>query len=587
MAVLYRRRSTTLIIAICAVSTLWYLSNLTESYAPQSLSKAPRPGTDDFGAARVHWRKTAERYPVKDFIQLPSLQPQTLPRLQHVFEKESAEDKTTREERQAIVKKSFERTWQSYKSMAWMRDELRPLSGEYYTSFGGWAATLVDALDTLWIMDMKDEFEHAVKAAATIDFTTTDSDMLNIFETTIRYLGGFLGAYDISGGQYPILLEKAVQLAEILYCAFDTPNRFPVARWYWKQSLRSKQQADELCVIAEVGSLTVEFTRLAQLTGENRYYDAVARITTVLEQVQLETSIPGLWPTIINARALDFSDNSFSLGGMADSLYEYLPKQYMLLGGANNQYKSMYEHAISAAKKHIFFRPMLPTNNDVLISGNAQFTKSHNSINLDPQSQHLGCFVGGMLAIGAKLFDRADDLSAARKIVNGCVWAYDSMATGLMPETFHLVPCGDVESCVWNETVWHAAVEARHPSFFKGLLFTENIQTVIQEERLPRGYTAIGDRRYILRPEAIESIFVLYRITGDRSLQDTAWRMWLAIDQRTRTTLANAAIKDVTVEPADVEREDRMESFWLAETLKYFYLVFSEPHVVSLDDFVL
>jgi len=29
-----------------------------------------------------------------------------------------------------------------------------------------------------------------------------------------------------------------------------------------------------------------------------------------------------------------------------------------------------------------------------------------------------------------------------------------------------------------------------------------------------------------------------------------------------------------------------MESFWMAETLKYFYLIFSEPELVSLDDFV-
>jgi len=32
---------------------------------------------------------------------------------------------------------------------------------------------------------------------------------------------------------------------------------------------------------------------------------------------------------------------------------------------------------------------------------------------------------------------------------------------------------------------------------------------------------------------------------------------------------------------------DEMESFWLAETLKYFYLLFSTPDVISLDDWVL
>ena len=63
------------------------------------------------------------------------------------------------------------------------------------------------------IMDMKDEFENAVSAVQEIDFTKTDEEMLNTFETTIRCLGGFLAAYDLSGGKYPILLEKAAGLS--------------------------------------------------------------------------------------------------------------------------------------------------------------------------------------------------------------------------------------------------------------------------------------------------------------------------------------------------------------------------------------
>ncbi|KAH9826936.1 class I alpha-mannosidase [Teratosphaeria destructans] len=89
----------------------------------------------------------------------------------------------------------------------------------------------------------------------------------------------------------------------------------------------------------------------------------------------------------------------------------------------------------------------------------------------------------------------------------------------------------------------------------------------------------------MLRPEAIESLFVLYRITGDKTLQDKAWKMFEAINERTKTRIAYAGIKDVTVE--DVELLDSMESFWTAETLKYFYLIFSEPDVVSLDEYVL
>ncbi len=54
-------------------------------------------------------------------------------------------------------------------------------------------------------------------------------------------------------------------------------------------------------VLAELGSLSVEFTRLAQLTKEPKYYDAVARITNALEEWQNNTQLPGMWPISVDA----------------------------------------------------------------------------------------------------------------------------------------------------------------------------------------------------------------------------------------------------------------------------------------------
>lgn len=51
---------------------------------------------------------------------------------------------------------------------------------------------------------------------------------------------------------------------------------------------------------AELGSLTVEFTRLAQITGNNSYFDAVQRITNALELLQPKTNLPGMWPLNID-----------------------------------------------------------------------------------------------------------------------------------------------------------------------------------------------------------------------------------------------------------------------------------------------
>lgn len=82
---------------------------------------------------------------------------------------------------------------------------------------------------------MEKEFTVAVAALHKIDFTKASREMLNVFETTIRYLGGMLSAYDLCEGKHAILLEKATELGDMLYAAFDTPNRMPVTRWYWQK----------------------------------------------------------------------------------------------------------------------------------------------------------------------------------------------------------------------------------------------------------------------------------------------------------------------------------------------------------------
>ena len=248
----------------------------TDPSSPEAVKPPPRftKGQHTFGT-----RKFFEQNPVPDYKYFSKGLPYKLPQVQHNFAPETDEAKATRLQRLGAIKSSFERSWAGYKAHAWMQDELSPLDGGSAQAFGGWAATLVDSLDTLWIMGMKEEFDEAVDAAKDIDFNSTNESMLNIFETTIRYLGGFLGAYDLSGGTYPVLLQKAAEVGDLIYCAFDTPNRMPVTRWHWKEALEGAQQtAGTATLIAEIGSLTLEFTRLSQLTGNLKYYDAVKRI---------------------------------------------------------------------------------------------------------------------------------------------------------------------------------------------------------------------------------------------------------------------------------------------------------------------
>lgn len=581
MPTIPRRYVSVLGLALVTIFLFYQISTygVTSPETVSSVRTYERPQKVDYG--RFHWADRPRHYPLSSLTSLPTGKPQSLPRVQHTFSAESGDTRAVRLWRRDRVKEVFEKCWSSYKARAWMRDELSPISGHGRDSFGGWAASLVDALDTLWIMNLKDDFYEAVSATKSIDFGTSTDETINIFETTIRYLGGFLGAYDLSAEQQ--LLDRAMDVGEMLLVAFDTPNHFPITRWNWKKAASGqRQETPNQQLVSELGSLTLEFTRLSQLTGDQRYFDAVQRITDLFDQQQSKTKLPGMWPVVINPKNQDMtSDRGFTLGGMSDSLYEYFPKQYALLGGLAPVYQKLYEQSMVPAIQALFFRPMTPTEDDILTSGDARASGDGNSYTTEPKGQHLGCFAGGMLGLGGRLFQNSEHLSLARKLTDGCIWAYKAMENEVMPEIAHFVPCESNSHCPWDENKWLAGVlERLGPSET-----TPDAREVAKMRHLPKGFTSIDDPRYILRPEAIESVFILYRITGDERYRESAWSMFTAINKITETEFANAAISDVSV-PVSPPKEDRMESFWLAETLKYFYLIFSEPELVSLDDFV-
>jgi mannosyl-oligosaccharide alpha-1,2-mannosidase len=354
--------------------------------------------------------------------------------------------------------------------------------------------------------------------------------------------------------------------------AFKTPNMMPVAHYKWKDT--SPLVAPEAAFISEIASLSLEFTRLAQLTGQIEFFTVVQRISLELRKVRRHTKIPGLWPAVVNMKDLKFDGEFFTLGAWADSMYEYLPKEFMLLDGKDPDYLLMYERAYYAMKENHFFRAMIPTDDDLLFVGSVNVSPAGNRT-LKPEVQHLGCFVGGMIAIGSRLLHRPEQMEFAARVTDGCVWSYSNTATGIMPEIFNMLPCEGKEQCSWNETAYNLALEdalkADEPSE--------------RQKVTPKSFLKIHNKRYLLRPEAIESVFIMYRITGDVAWQEKGWKMFQAIKNYTQTPIAFSEIDDVTDE--QTSKSNRMESFFLAETLKYFYLLFSEPHVVSLDEYVL
>ncbi|CAK1364894.1 unnamed protein product [Cercospora beticola] len=246
----------------------------------------------------------------------------------------------------------------------------------------------------------------------------------------------------------------------------------------------------------------------------------------------------------------------------------------------------MFKLALATAKESIFFRPLNSENRKMLLSGTMKRPSYKSKGKLQPQAEHLACFAGGMVALAAKVFEQPEEMDTARELVDGCLWAYNSTTTKIMPEIFTALPCEkpDWEDCAWDEDAWYRAVADKSSTGVARAQYMETAQEVIANSKLAPGFVRVTDSRYILRPEAIESVFVLYRITGDIRFQYQAWEMFQAITNATRTSIAFAALQDVTKE--DKALIDNMESFWTAETLKYFFLIFSEPDVISLDDYV-
>ncbi|GAP87588.1 putative mannosyl-oligosaccharide alpha--mannosidase [Rosellinia necatrix] len=552
-------------------------------------------GSTRFGGD-YRWKRLPTRYHVDTLAELPTNKPaRPIPQIQAPKPQEDATSKDERLTRLAAVRESFIHSWTGYKKHAWGHDEIKPISAQFKDPFGGWAATLVDSLDTLWLLGLKAEFESAVTACSDIDFTITKAREINVFETTIRYLGGFLAAYELSDKQYPSLLNKSTEVASLLMTAFDTPNRMPIPRFNWRDYVQGKtQRAPMTVLLAEIGTLSLEFTKMSQLTGDMQYYDAIQRIYDELETAQSNTRLPGMWPVLIDASSspMRFKGDGFSLGGMSDSAYEYLPKQYLLLGGALEQPRKLYEKFIDVAKKHLLHRAVHPGNLAIRFFGDSHVSKPPNSgavVVTTPRTQHLTCFVGGMVGMAAKIFDRPADLKVAAELTDGCVWSYSGTPSGVGPEVFFYIPCeadDENDDCQWSETRWHEAIRKHWAAGERGEKMTEQqIANIVEARRLPQAMVDVYDRRYQLRPEAIESVFYMYRMTGDAKWMDKAWDMFTAIEKHTRTSYAAAALDDVT--DAKPDQVDSMESFWLAETLKYFYLIFGDWELFDLDKWVL
>ncbi len=88
---------------------------------------------------------------------------------------------------------------------------------------------------------------------------------------------------------------------------------------------------------------------------------------------------------------------------------------------------------------------------------------------------------------------------------------------------------------------------------------------------------------YDLNPEIIESAYYLYHFTGDKKYLEMAKQYWSDINKYCRTDLAFTAVEDVET----MEQKDYMATYFIAETLKYFFLIFSyEDDTFDFEDHI-
>jgi mannosyl-oligosaccharide alpha-1,2-mannosidase len=274
--------------------------------------------------------------------------------------------------------------WTNYRERAWGKDQIKPLSGGY-ESFPlknhHLGLSLIEALDTLWIMGLDDEFRDGVHWVKTNLHFDVDGEV-SVFETSIRLVGGLLSAYHACGDR--VLLAKARDCADRLLPSFAAsplgiPHRFV--------NLKTGALREPVTNPAETGTFIPEFGFLSRATGDNRYRKAAKR---ALVSMFKRRSKIGLLADSIDCMTGEWKSRRATIGPPSDSYYEYLWDGWDLLG--DSDCLKMYRECTAAIFRH---QPQW-------IGGKLWFVDVdfETGMRINWEQDELSSFYGGLLAQG-------------------------------------------------------------------------------------------------------------------------------------------------------------------------------------------
>jgi mannosyl-oligosaccharide alpha-1,2-mannosidase len=344
----------------------------------------------------------------------------------------------------------------------------------------------------------------------------------SVFEFVIRCLGGLLSAGELTGDK--LFLDTAIAVGLAMLPLFEAKGGFFNSRFKIvtdaPRHFRVTAGVGDWC-LAEVGTFQLEFLTLAKLTGDRRF------VTTAMNVYRR------IWGNFLNNGLV-----SRHIGTGRDSYYEYIIKSYLLTGGVSDRLLDRHLMIVRDIKSKLMFK----TLREKLI-GIGELTDH----GLDPEMEHLATFAGGLFAVGSVTGNphALEDLGIADELARTYSTVYRGFQSGVMPE---------------------------------------RVRYNLDDPAAERDFRTGHDRSYILRPESVESVYVMWKFTGLQKYRDYAWEMFKGINRSCRVAGGFAPIADADAERP--EHVDEMESFFLAETLKYLYLTFSDSNVLSPAEWV-